>query len=165
MKIEKLLKNQYLYYAALVLMIINVLGYVNTGAMECIIIFGVCTYFANHFTKNRTLDIFVGLFIANVVFGCGRVKEGLDENNGTIADDAGKLAAKCRQALAEKKCLVEGQEAYCEEGEALKKVDGVPGCRDRVEGGLGVNDNDELNQLERTAALADATKDSAERGD
>ena len=76
MKLDKILKSKVLYYVALVLMVINVLGYVSLGSTECVIIFGITTYLANMFTNNRSLDILCGLFVANVVFGCGRVKEG-----------------------------------------------------------------------------------------
>ena len=78
MNIQKIIKNKYLYYVACVLAAINLLGYISQGSMECILLFAVGTYAANHFTKNRTLDIFVGLFAANVLFGCGRIKEGLE---------------------------------------------------------------------------------------
>jgi len=78
MKLDKILKSKVLYYVALVLMVINVLGYVSLGSTECVIIFGITTYLANMFTKNRSLDILCGLFVANVVFGCGRVKEGYE---------------------------------------------------------------------------------------
>ena len=77
MNIQKIIKNKYLYYVACVLAAINLLGYISQGSMECILLFAVGTYAANHFTKNRTLDIFVGLFAANVLFGCGRIKEGM----------------------------------------------------------------------------------------
>lgn len=78
MKLDKILKSKVLYYVALVLMVINVLGYVSLGSTECVVIFGITTYLANMFTKNRSLDILCGLFVANVVFGCGRVKEGFE---------------------------------------------------------------------------------------
>ena len=78
MKLDKILKSKVLYYVALVLMVINVLGYVSLGSTECVVIFGITTYLANMFTKNRSLDILCGLFVANGVFGCGRVKEGLE---------------------------------------------------------------------------------------
>ena len=78
MKFEKIIKNKYLYYAACVLAAINLLGYVSQGSMECIIVFGIATYAAHHFTKNRAVDIFAGLFASNVLFGCGRIKEGFE---------------------------------------------------------------------------------------
>ena len=82
MKLDKILKSKVLYYVALVLMVINVLGYVSLGSTECVIIFGITTYLANNFTRNRSLDILCGLFVANVIFGCGRVKEGFEGLEG-----------------------------------------------------------------------------------
>ena len=55
-------------------------------SMECVLVFGAASYAANHFTKNRALDIFIGLFVANVLFGCGRVKEGFVEANTNLSD-------------------------------------------------------------------------------
>lgn len=81
MKMKTLLNHKYFYYFAVFLMIVNVLGYVSIGSIECVLVFGGAAYAANHFTKNRALDIFIGLFASNVLFGCGRVKEGFD--NGT----------------------------------------------------------------------------------
>ena len=56
-----MMKNKYLYYFAVVLMVINVLGYVSMGSIECVLLLGGAAYLANHFTKNRTADIFIGL--------------------------------------------------------------------------------------------------------
>ena len=89
MKFDKLLKNKYLHYAAVALMVINVLGYVAMGSIECILVLGGAAYLAHHFTKNRTADIFIGLFVANILFGCGRLREGMK----TGADKAGEGAA------------------------------------------------------------------------
>jgi hypothetical protein len=90
MKLDKILKSKMIYYVALVLMVINVLGYVSMGSVECVVIFAVTTYLTNHFTKNRSVDILAGLFVANVVFGCGRIKEGFE----STVDKLGSLAAK-----------------------------------------------------------------------
>ena len=97
MNIQKIIKNKYLYYVACVLAAINLLGYISQGSMECILLFAVGTYAANHFTKNRTLDIFVGLFAANVLFGCGRIKEGLE--NAKMPD-----SKKIEKASADVRC-------------------------------------------------------------
>jgi len=80
MKLEKALKSKALYYVALVLMVVNVLGYVSVGSVECIIVFAVTYYLSNSYTKNQSLDILIGLFVANVVFGCGRVREGFEDS-------------------------------------------------------------------------------------
>ena len=103
MKLEKLLKNECLYYVAVVLMAVNVIGYITAGSMSCVLLFGVAAYLSHAVTKNNTVDIFVGLFIANMAFGCGRIKEGF-ENESTdhtmkkaaaqAHDDARKKVAK-----------------------------------------------------------------------
>jgi len=91
MKLEKALKSKALYYVALVLMVVNVLGYVSVGSVECIIVFAVTYYLSNSYTKNQSLDILIGLFVANVVFGCGRVREGFGEKS---ADALKNIAAQ-----------------------------------------------------------------------
>ena len=89
MNFNNVLKSKYVYYAAVALMAINVLGYVSLGSIECVLVLGGAAYLANHFTKNRTADIFIGLFVSNILFGCGRLKEGFKEG----ADKAGEAAA------------------------------------------------------------------------
>ena len=89
MNFNNVLKNKYLYYVAVALMVINVLGYVSLGSIECVLVLGGAAYLANQFTDNRTVDIFIGLFVSNILFGCGRLREGM--KNG--ADKAGDAAA------------------------------------------------------------------------
>jgi hypothetical protein len=105
MKLDKILKSKVLYYVALVLMVINVLGYVSLGSTECVVIFGITTYIANMFTKNRSLDILCGLFVANVVFGCGRVKEGFEG----VDEKSKKLEAMAETENKERKKKMMGQ--------------------------------------------------------
>ena len=85
MNFDKILKSKNLYYVAVGLMIVNVLGYVSLGSIECVLVLGGAAYIANHFTDNRTVDIFIGLFVSNVLFGCGRIKEGFKEPDEKIA--------------------------------------------------------------------------------
>ena len=94
MKFDKLLKNKYLHYAAVALMVINVLGYVAMGSIECILVLGGAAYLAQHFTKNRTADIFIGLFVANILFGCGRLREGMEGATGKMEKVATDLVAE-----------------------------------------------------------------------
>ncbi|RZD39634.1 MAG: hypothetical protein CXT73_07400 [Methanobacteriota archaeon] len=67
MNFNNVLKSKYLYYAAVALMAINVLGYVSLGSIECVLVLGGAAYLANQFTKNRTVDIFIGLFVSNIL--------------------------------------------------------------------------------------------------
>ena len=57
------------------------------------------------FTKNRSLDILCGLFVANVVFGCGRVKEGFEG----VDEKSKKLEAMVATKKKEKKKKMMGQ--------------------------------------------------------
>lgn len=111
MKFEKILKSRLLFYVAVVLMIINVVGYVSVGSMECVIVFAVATYVSNHFTKNRAVDILAGLFVANVLFGCGRVKEGFkspDEKVKEALAEAHTSKKKAEKDAKKKKMLQSG---------------------------------------------------------
>ena len=100
MKFDKLLKNKYLYYAAVALMVINVLGYVAMGSIECILVLGGAAYLAQHFTKNRTVDILIGLFVANILFGCGRLREGFEGVDETLHKKAADEMTKAKAAAA-----------------------------------------------------------------
>jgi len=104
MKLEQILRSQVLYYVALVLMVINLLGYVSLGSVECIVIFGIATYAANYFTKNRSLDILAGLFVSNVVFGCGRIKEGFEDGATTSKKAASKHLQAAKEKVKDSKC-------------------------------------------------------------
>lgn len=83
MSIDKLLSSKPLYWISMVLMVVNILGYISIGSIECIIVFAVGYYVSNYFTKKyQALDVLAGLFAANIVFGCGRIKEGFSGGNG-----------------------------------------------------------------------------------
>ena len=111
MNFNNMLKNKYLYYFAVALMVINVLGYVSLGSIECVLVLGGAAYLANQFTQNRTVDIFIGLFASNVLFGCGRIKEGLENAEATLGRGAAKAAAECKAAAdcAENEQCVNGK--------------------------------------------------------
>ena len=83
MKLQNVLKHKYFLYAAYALMVVNLLGYVSVSSMECIVVFALATYLCKYcLSKNQGLCIFAGLFASNVLFGCGRVKEGLTTKKG-----------------------------------------------------------------------------------
>lgn len=82
MSIEKLLNSKLLHWITIILMVMNISGYITAGSIECIIVFAIGYYVSNYFTKKyQSLDILAGLFAANMVFGCGRIKEGLENSS------------------------------------------------------------------------------------
>ena len=79
---------------AVALMVINVLGYVSLGSIECVLVLGGAAYLANQFTQNRTVDIFIGLFVSNILFGCGRLREGFEGVDKTLGKVSSALGQK-----------------------------------------------------------------------
>ena len=133
MNFNNVLKNKYLYYVAVALMVINVLGYVSLGSIECVLVLGGAAYLANQFTKNRTVDIFIGLFVSNILFGCGRLREGLKNGAEKSLDACEQLhhEAECKKNSSCKfengKCAQQLKEAAALSAEAAGKADAAHG--------------------------------------
>ena len=104
MKVPAILKNKYVCWALMALAGLNIVGYVTVKAWECLALFLLTAYSANCYCKNMGCAILAALFVANFVFGCGRVTEGFKE----ASDPLGKA-----------KNLVEGEKEKKEgEGDA-----------------------------------------------
>jgi hypothetical protein len=125
MKLKTLLNHKYFYYFSVFLMIVNVLGYVSLGSIECVLVFGGAAYAANHFTKNRALDIFIGLFASNVLFGCGRVREGMKGGTEKVREGATAMMKEAKDNDDEKKAhsaaAIHGEANECDDEECKKK--------------------------------------------
>lgn len=79
MKVPAILKNKYVCYALMALASLNVIGYLTVKAWECLALFTLTAYSAHCYCKNVSCAILAALFVANFVFGCGRVKEGFED--------------------------------------------------------------------------------------
>ena len=79
MKVPGILKNKYVCYALMALAALNVIGYLTVKAWECLALFVLAGYSAYCYCKDKSCAILAALFVANFVFGCGRVKEGFEE--------------------------------------------------------------------------------------
>lgn len=103
MKVPAVLNNKYLFYALAVLAALNVIGYASVKAYECLALFLLAGYGMHCYCSNKSLTILAALFVANFVFGCGRVKEGFEEAMKEPADllkDAASAAAQAGGQLA-----------------------------------------------------------------
>ena len=76
MKMQRILE-----YVAIALMVLNIVGYALHKSISCIALFGVGAYIARCFSKNLTINIFAGLLVSNVFFGCSSLREGLDKHD------------------------------------------------------------------------------------
>lgn len=80
----KLTKNKYVFYVVSLLAILNVLGYFSMRSWNCIVMFAAVAYSTKCYAKNNVIAVLAGLFVANFVFGCNRVKENFEEANTPI---------------------------------------------------------------------------------
>ena len=87
MKVPSIFNNKYVRYALIALAAINVLGYMSVKSYECLALFGLSAYSAHCYCKNMAFALLIGLFVANFIFGCGRVSEGFREGAGKDDDD------------------------------------------------------------------------------
>lgn len=94
MRLKTILKSDVLYYIAVVLLVINVVNYVRNGSLECLLLLAVAVYISHQFSKNYSIDILVGLLVANLLFYCGVLKEGLV--NSTPICPTGKRLQRAR---------------------------------------------------------------------
>ena len=104
MKLPAILKNKYVAIIAAVFAVLNVIGYAMSKSWECLVIFAATAYSIQCYTKNLVLGLLGGLFVANFVFGCGRVKENFEEkmendNSGVGMGDVKKAAEKAKKEL------------------------------------------------------------------
>lgn len=124
MKLPGVLSNKYVFYALATLAVLNVVGYVSVKAWECLVLFVLTAYSTQCYTKNKCASILAALFVANFVFGCGRLREGL-ENFAEGAADAEEVVDKAVDAAAAAKeacmseCMTDGmteeEKAACKE--------------------------------------------------
>ena len=122
MKLDKMMKSDTFYYVAVALMVINILGYVSVGSIECVIVFAIATYLSNMYTKNRSLDILIGLFVSNIVFGCGRVKEGMENPEKKIEKVAADIMTEAKEKESKKECKPGDKECAAKLKEASKHL-------------------------------------------
>ena len=124
MKVPGIFNNKILCYAMLFLATMNIIGYLTTGAYECLLVFSVAYAGVNHLCKNQTCAILGGLFAANFLWGCGRVKETFVEAMKGSEQHAGDASASATKAALEamKEAANSGNPADKAKADALAKA-------------------------------------------
>ena len=121
MKIPAIFKNQVLYYVVLAFSVLNVLGYVSMKAWECLALFALTAYIVNMQVDNVTVGLLAGIFVANFIFSCGRVKEGVDKTLQKPEDDVKDAEEALERAEEKAKACAEGEEMI--DGECVAIAD------------------------------------------
>jgi hypothetical protein len=141
MKVPALFKNKYVCYSLMAIATLNIIGYVTVKAWECLALFGLTAYSCHCYCNNLSCSILAALFVANFVFGCGRVKEGIDatlkgpmdhleDGKASLETAATEFQATAESCMVEGVCDDEGKKAQCDEAAhacfvAAKTLDGV----------------------------------------
>lgn len=121
MKVPAILKNKYVCYALMALASLNVIGYLTVKAWECLALFTLTAYGAHCYCKNVSCAILAALFVANFVFGCGRVKEGFEdamkgptEHMKEAQENASDAVSKCLPGVLAGSADAAAAKAACE---------------------------------------------------
>ena len=77
MKLGNLFKNKSMYYVGLLLLLVQIYIYIHERSWTCIVVLIGMICLSHRFSHNQTTDIFIGLFITNIVCTCNKVIEGL----------------------------------------------------------------------------------------
>jgi len=77
MTVRDFFDNNITLYITLGIAIINILAYLSMVTPSCIIILLIAIFISHQFIDIYSINILFGVFISNIVFGCGGIKEGL----------------------------------------------------------------------------------------
>ena len=101
MKVPSFFNNKIVRWVFLALAVMNIVGYLGTGAYECLLVFAVGYALTDNYCKNQSCSILGGLFAANFVWGCGRVKETFVETMKGAKEHSKDAAASATKAAQE----------------------------------------------------------------
>ena len=132
--LQNVLKNKYVLYAVSALAVLNVLGYLSIGSMECLGVFALTALVCQQYNKNMTVCLLAAIFAANVVFGCGRIKENFTEGAtaspeevAKAVDEVGSQTAKDPETSKEDVVAVCSATALaaCKDKETCEAIEGA----------------------------------------
>lgn len=142
--LQNVLKNKYVLYAVSALAVLNVLGYLSIGSMECLGVFALTALVCQQYNKNMTVCLLAAIFAANVVFGCGRIKENFVEGNEHATDGAIAeiVKDKAKKGDGEMKDVVASAEICCANGIAKQDAPAVCSSFECAQATAGQDDAD-----------------------
>jgi len=108
---QKIVKSEAFKYVFIVLAFLNILAYVTTNAMLCLVTFIIAYGAADNWVgDNLGINLFVALFVSNVVFSCGRVQEAFSSCNKREHFYAKKKPIKQRATNVDPKKVLSSKE-------------------------------------------------------
>ena len=93
--VEKIVKGDVFKYFFVALALLNVIAYVTTNSMLCLVTFIIAYGAADNWVSNNLgINLFVALFISNVVFSCGGIKESFEDASASENSNDDKKKTK-----------------------------------------------------------------------
>ena len=79
--IKKIVNHKAFFWTSIILTALLFYVYIKDRSYKCILLFIGFSLLANNYCKNVALALFLSMLVSNIIFGCGKVKEGLDNKN------------------------------------------------------------------------------------
>ena len=90
--LKKIINHKFFFWFVTVLAIFNLVLYILDKSYSCVVVFTAASILTINFIKHIPLALFITILVSNVVFGCKKVKEGLDEKKEKIKNLDNKKA-------------------------------------------------------------------------
>ena len=86
--LNKVLNSVYFFWFAIFFSVAQLLIFIQDKSYKCLLLFVVLAFILSNLNKNLALSLFIALIISNFIFGCKKMKEGLENKNkvGEIKD-------------------------------------------------------------------------------
>ena len=127
MKIPAILKNKYVLYLVLVLSILNILGYLNIGDFDSVVLFCVVGVLSSYYNKNMTVNLLMSIVVTGLVYNVRnrnryRFFEGMDASlNCQTVNCSCKGGAAANDADGSDKCCQWMNQSCNKEGMTSKR--------------------------------------------
>jgi hypothetical protein len=117
MKNKKLLSNNPLLYGTAIISFLNILGFIQIGKMNIVLLYIIIAIILSVYTKNMVVVLGAPLIIVNLVSYMGYNIEGMEERNEEEEDDLDANLKELNEKMGELSDLATGIDNEEEEEE------------------------------------------------
>jgi hypothetical protein len=76
--LKKIINSKHFFWTSIILTSLLFYVYIKDKSYKCILLFIAVSLISNSYCKNVALALFVSMLVSNIIFGCGKMKEGLE---------------------------------------------------------------------------------------
>ena len=88
--VNKIVNHKAFFWTSIILTSLLFYVYIKDRSYKCILLFIAFSLISNSYCKNVALALFLSMLVSNIIFGCGKMKEGL-ENKETIKEGTANM--------------------------------------------------------------------------